>query len=138
MHSIRSTTARALVESFITCRDSDQPSMVSVVDGPRTFEMSSTFEDGRKDIRLTVTDSTPSSKWTAMDLHGIDDTFCMFRIPEDPKPMYKGDLFIRSSSLEMRMAVDDSIPQRKVRCSTEYPVVVTPPQPFSDYPPIVR
>lgn len=137
MHPIRSTTAKALAEAFTTCRDSNQPAAVTVVDGPRTFEMTSVFEDGRKDIRLMVTDSTPTSKWIAMDLHGINDAFCMFRIPEHPRTMYRGEFFMRSASLEVRIDVDDTPPHRKVRCFTEYPPRVSAPEPFPDYPPIV-
>lgn len=136
MQSVRLSTADALIGAFIACRDVQTPTGSTITDGTREFTLESRLNGRTKEVRLIVTDSTPTSKWTAVDVPGVSDVYrvCDMIIPQTHSRDL-GWLIIEIGSLRMELKIEEPAPARRVRCPRGYPLTIHAPEEPTDYPP---
>lgn len=103
--------------------------------GLRTFSVSSSFPDGRRHVRLTVTDRTPTEEWLSVDLREVCDmelTGTQRRADEHIRLRELRIMTAGYGTLAFSIYGDPKVP-KPIR--PDYPPVCPAPEPPSDYPP---
>ena len=103
--------------------------------GLRTFTVSSSFPDGHRHVRLTVTDRTPAEEWTSIDLREVCDMELVGIQHRTDEHITPRELRIMTAGYGTLAFSVDGVPKVPRPVRPDYPPVCPVPEPPSDYPP---